>query len=388
MAKQGETPIATLVLARDFPPDIGGVQTVVSELAARTPNTRVIARRTPGDEAFDRDFPAVLTRIAASEHGPRALRPILRQIALFLAVFRAWRTKRFGRIVCGYLAFAGPVAWIWRGLFGVPYTVLTYGTEIVRARDSMWSFAWRRILRDADFVATIAEPLVEILGAMEPGARVVKIPLGCTVSAYDPPPLPNPWRGVDHANRRVVLSVGRLVARKGFDTVIRALGDAGGRRGDTIYLVAGDGPDRARLESLAGECGVADRIVFAGRVEPEELRALYARCDVFVMPSRREGDDIEGFGLVFVEAGAFGKPVIGGDSGGVSEAVRDGVNGLLVDPTDPVALRDALDRMLNDADLAARLGKGGRLLATTEFTFERMSEVFHAAWSHGASLKS
>ncbi len=388
MAKQGETPLATLVLARDFPPDIGGVQTVVAELAARTPNARVIARHTSGDDEHDRDFPAIVTRVAACERGPRALRPILRQVALWMAVSREWRLRRFGRVVCGYLAFAGPVAWVWRRLFGVPYAVLTYGTEIVRARDSIWSPAWRRILRDADFVATIAEPLVEILRAMEPDARVVKIPLGCNVAADEPPLLPNPWRGVDHPNRRVVLSVGRLVARKGFDMVIRTLGDAGGRRGDTLYIVAGEGPDRARLVSLARECGVADRVVFAGRVEPGELRALYSRCDVFAMPSRREGDDIEGFGLVFVEAGAFGKPVIGGDSGGVSEAVRDGVNGLLVDPTDPAAVGDALDRILDDANLAARLGEGGRLLAATEFTFERMAEVIHSAWSDGVARTS
>ncbi len=392
MAKQTEAPLETLILARDFPPDIGGVQTVVAELARRTANVRVIARRTGGDAAHDHDYPAIVTRIVACERGPRPLRPVLRQIALLVAVFRAWRAKRFGRIVCGYLAFAGPIAWLWRKLFGVPYAVLTYGTEIVRARDTIWSFVWRRILRDADFVATIADPLVEILSSLEPCARVVKIPLGGTLSPIDPPSLPNPWRGRDLSAKRVVLSVGRLVPRKGFDMVVRALAGARSKRDDTIYVVAGDGPDRARLESLASECGIGDAVVFAGRVDTDELRALYARCDVFIMPSRREGEDIEGFGIVFVEAGAFGKPVIGGDSGGVSEAVRDGVNGLLVDPTDPVAVRDAIDRVLDDAQLAARLGEGGRQLVATEFTFARMAAVFHAAWSDtarcDASLKS
>ncbi|MCL4235776.1 MAG: hypothetical protein KJ042_14785, partial [Deltaproteobacteria bacterium] len=86
MAKQGETPLTTLVLARDFPPDIGGVQTVVAELVRRTPNARVIARHTPGDEEHDRDFPAMVTRIGAYERGPRPLRPILRQIALGIAI--------------------------------------------------------------------------------------------------------------------------------------------------------------------------------------------------------------------------------------------------------------------------------------------------------------
>ena len=160
--------------------------------------------------------------------------------------------------------------------------------------------------------------------------------------------------------KRVILTVGRLVERKGIDLVIRSIPKIVSKFPDIHYLIVGDGPYRSALEQLAQETGVADRVTFAGLVDDNELVGHYALCDVFVMPNRELPDgDTEGFGLVFLEANACGKPVIAGKAGGTSDAVRDEYNGLLVDGTNLDEIATAVIRILADEQLYARLRAGG-----------------------------
>ena len=160
--------------------------------------------------------------------------------------------------------------------------------------------------------------------------------------------------------KRVILTVGRLVERKGIDLVIRSIPRIVSRFPDIHYLIVGDGPYRSVLEQLAQETGVADRVTFAGLVDDNELVGHYALCNVFVMPNRELPDgDTEGFGLVFLEANACGKPVVAGKAGGTSDAVRDEYNGLLVDGTNVDELATAVIRILADEQLYARLRAGG-----------------------------
>jgi phosphatidylinositol alpha-1,6-mannosyltransferase len=127
-------------------------------------------------------------------------------------------------------------------------------------------------------------------------------------------------------------------------------------------LIVGAGPFKERLEELAAKLGVGDRIIFAGKVPDDQLPDVYAMCDVFAMPSRARlaSHDVEGFGLVFLEAGACAKPVVAGRSGGVEDAVVDGGTGIIVDPSDARDVGQALIRLLTDDDLRVRLGQQGR----------------------------
>ena len=161
------------------------------------------------------------------------------------------------------------------------------------------------------------------------------------------------------------------MSRKGHDMVIRALPLLCKSTSDFTYLIVGDGPYRDNLEALAADLGVHEQVVFAGHLTDEILPDVYALCDVFVMPSRDNSMlcDIEGFGLVFLEANACGKPVIGGRSGGIPDAVVDGVTGILVRPDDPEDIADALKRILNDNALALRLGRQGRDRVVNQFTW-------------------
>jgi len=173
---------------------------------------------------------------------------------------------------------------------------------------------------------------------------------------------------------RIILTVGGLVARKGHDMVIRALPRLRQTVPDVMYLIVGDGPYRTQLETLAVALGVQDHVIFVGKVPGEYLPDIYALSDVFVMPSREQLNvcDVEGFGIVFLEANACGKPVVGGRSGGIPDAIIDGVTGLLVNPHDPEDIANALARLLTDGDLAVRIGRQGRLRVASDFNWARL----------------
>jgi phosphatidylinositol alpha-1,6-mannosyltransferase len=174
---------------------------------------------------------------------------------------------------------------------------------------------------------------------------------------------------------QIIITVGALVPRKGHDMVIRALRRLRQTIPNVTYVIVGDGPRRTQLEQLAEVVGVADRVVFTGKISDKDLLDTYALSDVFVMPSREELEkcDVEGFGLVFLEANACGKPVIGGRSGGSADAIIDGVTGLLVDPHDPEDIANAMQRVLSDRNLAIRLGRQGQLRVTSDFSWQQIA---------------
>ena len=163
----------------------------------------------------------------------------------------------------------------------------------------------------------------------------------------------------------VFVSVCRLLEKKGIDLAIRAFATVAAAFPDCRYLVVGEGAYRGRLETIAAEAGVADQVVFAGQVAEEELVDHYRLGDVFVMPNRElENGDTEGFGLVFLEANGCGLPVVAGCAGGSPDAVRDGVNGLVVDGRDLGAITAAMRRLAEDAGLRAGLAARGVAVAT------------------------
>ncbi len=162
--------------------------------------------------------------------------------------------------------------------------------------------------------------------------------------------------------RRCILTVARLDDYKGIDKVLNALPRVLKKFPETFYLVVGDGPDKKRLKGLVATLGLIDRVRFAGRVPREEVIGLLNICEIFIMATRPiiHRGEVEGFGIVFVEAGALGKPVIGGISGGTVEAIKDGVTGLLVDPESTEDISNALLKLLKDTDFARQLGENGR----------------------------
>ena len=178
-------------------------------------------------------------------------------------------------------------------------------------------------------------------------------------------------RSLARENELLLLSVGRLQVRKGHDLVLKALAGMPVDAPKIRYIVAGCGDDASRLQALTAELGLRNQVEFVGVVPADALPSYYAAADIFVHPNRVEGEDFEGFGIVFLEAAASGIPVIGGRSGGVPEAVEDGKTGMLVGGTDPDELGRAILRLASSSSLRASLGSAARQRVLAHFTWPR-----------------
>jgi phosphatidylinositol alpha-1,6-mannosyltransferase len=253
--------------------------------------------------------------------------------------------------------------------------IYAHGNEILEAIDSEWEKP-RLALQGANCVlanSRFTAQLVERAGVRPEAIKV--IPLGCNTEKYRPRE-PNPQLRERILGHRlddfIILSVGKLTERKGQDMVIRALPAVRKALPGVTYVIVGDGPFKQDLEGLASSLNVRDHIFFAGKVSDGELPDFYALCDVFTMPSRARLDfhDVEGFGLVFLEAGASGKPVVAGRSGGVEDAVVHGTTGLLVNPSNVEELTAALISLLTNPELRTKLGIQGRERVQREFTWD------------------
>jgi len=282
-----------------------------------------------------------------------------------------WRFRPTA-IACTHVGIAR-VAAVMKAAFGIPYFVLAHGDEV-------WGAAPSYALRGADAILSVSRFTADRLLSRH-RVRAEKIRL--LPPALDPRLLHSsvlPERVIERHGlhgKRVLLTVGRLTragSYKGYDTVICALALIRRVMPEVAYVIVGEGDDRPRLEELARELRVDTAVHFAGEVDDAWLPAYYRSCDLFVMPSRVRLVDPcegEGFGIVYLEAAAFGKPAIAGREGGSAEAVLDGVTGVLVDPSDPEEIARAALELLRDEAWRRRLGAQARERAWREFAPER-----------------
>lgn len=275
-------------------------------------------------------------------------------------------------IVCSHVAL-GPVGHLLRRLYRVPYLIIGYGIDVWGPLGPRRETALRRAARVVALSHFTARQVASV-------HRVPETRLAVIHPAVDPVLLREASAAAPRGARDCVtlLTVARLAAQeryKGCDTVISALPAVLSEAGRVRYVIAGDGDDLPRLRALAGAQDVATAVLFAGRVQQRELPALYRDGDIFVMPSvaerRAAGWTGEGFGIVYIEASAFGLPVIAGNGGGAPEAVQDGVTGYVVDGRDAGAVAAALIRLIKDRPLRERIGAAGRQWVAERFTFER-----------------
>lgn len=365
--------------ANDFPPVTSGIATAFLNLCLRLPPERilVIAPRLPGDREVDAGLPFPVRRIRLPTGEGRASK-LLKTGVTLLRALRMAALERPSRLHCGQVLSSGVAGWVCRRCFGVPYVVYVYGSESVRWGGGITGRLMRRALRGSCRVVTNSDATsAEFRTFGVPEEKLTRLYPGVDPARFRPAPKdPDLLRRYGLTGKRVILTVARLDQRKGHDTVLRALARLPDP--DVVYLIVGRGREEARLRALASACGVVDRVRFAGFVPDADLPAVYNLCDVFAMPNRvTEGTDlsgdIEGFGISFVEAGACGKPVVAGRSGGAVEAVVDGQTGLLVDPHSDREVAEALRRLLNDPAEARRLGEAGRRRAETLFDWEALA---------------
>jgi glycosyltransferase involved in cell wall biosynthesis len=238
------------------------------------------------------------------------------------------------------------------------------------------------IFRAAAEVTVISSPLVsraERLGVARDRISVIPMPIDRAVATAIERPL-------DAASPRDrLLFVGRLVERKGAAFAVRALAELAQRGTRARLVIVGEGPERAALIELADSLGVRDRLELTGVLSPSEVRSQYAMGGIFVMPAVTDWKgEQEGFGMVIVEAMAYGLPVVASRSGGIPDIIRDGENGLLVPERDGVALADAIERVIHDGELAARLATAARDDVRHRFAPARIATAFDTVYRRAA----
>ncbi len=359
----------TLLITNDFPPRPGGIQQFVHNLAIRQPADSLVvyASRWGAWEKFDADQPFPVIREDTSVLLPT---PSVARRAAEVA-----KQYDCDRVWFGAAAPLGLLATGLRERAGIRKAVaLTHGHEVGWAALPGARTMLRRIARAVDVVTYLGEyTRTRLASAVGDLTTLERLPPGVDTDAYSPAADGGRVRdSLGLGDRPVIVCVSRLVPRKGQDALIRALPEVRRQVPDAALLLVGGGPYRSTLEALAREEGVASDVVFTGSVSWPELPGHYAAADVFAMPcrTRRGGLDVEGLGIVYLEASATGLPVIGGDSGGAPDAVLEGETGYVVGGHDRAALVERLVAVLTDPALARRLGDAGRAWVEAEWRWD------------------
>jgi phosphatidylinositol alpha-1,6-mannosyltransferase len=367
-------PRATLFLAERYLPVMSGSRLYHHEVAKRLENVVVVTRHERGgEEAFDERLGFKIIRgwgIGRTFFPSLPRHPALSFVTeylpgagsmLFWSLVAAVRFRP-ATIHTGDGLFAGLAARLVSRVCGAPYVVYAHGEDLAgfTRRNERYNDIMRAVFTKAHAVVCNTRNTADLAVrfGVAPARIVVAYP-GVDTERFDAD-----GPGAEPARRGpVLLSVGFLIKQKGHEIAVRALPSLVNEFPDLRYVVVGDGPERGRLERLAGELGVTANVTFLGRVPEPELLAAYRAADVYVQPSLVVEGVTEGYGISFVEAGAAGLPVVGGRCGGVVEAVVDGVTGLLVTPGDAADFARAVSALLRDDDLRRRMGDAGRRLA-------------------------
>ncbi|ERG65094.1 hypothetical protein L332_11670 [Agrococcus pavilionensis RW1] len=354
-----------LLVTPDFPPGVGGVQSVMHRIAAAMPNAdvTVLTPDAPGAAAFDRTASVRVRRVRVPA-GP----PKLRSAAFNARGLFAIRGLRPDVVLSGHIA-SSPLGIAAARLHRVPFVVYAHGKEVL-GHPALAAWALRSSAGAVAVSRFTRGLLLETVGG-RPHPPVHVIHPGVEI-----PPGPAPER-LERAGRPfTMVTVGRLRDRyKGHDVVLEALPRVLERLPDARWIVIGDGRQRAELEARAARLGVAHAVSFLGAVPDAEKDAKLREADVFVMPARYPAGEVavEGFAIVYLEAAAWGVPAIAGDVGGPREAVVDGETSLLVDPESPERIAEAILSLAEDPARRRRLGDRARRRAAAEFTWEHVA---------------
>ena len=372
-----------LVVSSNFPPVIGGSSVVYDHLCRNAPNgvTALGASRNyetglawPDLRAQDKARNYKIRRIPYLRPGTYAVRSrspwrfgglfddLFVMLRALCAIVTACIRHRVHTVCIGELTYNGWLVFPLRYLLRRNVVIYTHGEEIWENEGSTATRMRGSFLRHSNAIISVSQfckaAIVSKYGV--PPERIFVLHNGVDLGEFhkgsnDSAVIPEPLRG-----KRIILSISRLISRKGHEYLLRAMPQILAHVPDAHCLVVGDGPLAPSLRSLACELGIADHVTFLGPIAQDAIAPLYRASDVFVLPCHTlENGDTEGFGLVFIEANACGLAVVAGAAGGTIEAVIDGETGLIVDGTKPDEIADATCRILGDRELALRLAEGG-----------------------------
>ena len=306
--------------------------------------------------------------------------PFLKWLPALTSLYQTIKAEKINHVIVGHILPLGTVAWIVNKITQTPYSVILHGMDFTYAQRS-WRKARlaKKILNKADNIICVNNYLAEQVKNFidNSSGKIVVVNPGVTLTRPADNNLINQLKAAySLANKTILLSLGRLVLRKGFDQVIELMPELQKKYPNLYYFIAGAGPDEILLKELAHK---NEHIIFLDQISDEEKFAWLNLCDIFIMPSRHIDGDYEGFGIVYLEANLAGKPVIAGQSGGVGDAVINGLNGLMVAPENIGEISQAIIKLAQNPDLRRKLGEQGRTRAINEFNWEKQINKIYKA---------
>lgn len=319
----------TLVLSQIFPPTHGGSGRWLWELYSRLPKDEylIVTNCSKETEGFDATAPVNIERIPlfSTEWGLLSRVGLFFYIKTIIKLIRIVRREEITSIHCGRCLPEGVMALLLKKIMGIKYISFIHGEDIETARTSReLSFLVKAVLKNAKTLICNSHNTANLvqdnwhidknkINVLHPGVDLVKFKPADEDLNFK--------KQMGWFNKKVILTVGRLQERKGQDRMIEAMPNIIKSFPDSLYVIVGNGDDLPRLEALANVLDITDSVQFITDANDDILLKCYQQCDLFILPNRTVGNDIEGFGMVLVEAQACGKPVIAGDSGGTREAV-------------------------------------------------------------------
>ncbi len=346
----------SLLVTLEYPPQVGGVANYYYNLVNQLPAEKI----------------SVLTN---ADHRLLSRWPLWpKWLPALWTIWKKISQDKIELLLVGQVLPLGTVAWLLKLVRHTPYIIMTHAMDITYPQKyprKKWLL--KKILNSAEQITTVSNYTRQEIKKLLSGRqqhKVTIIPPGPNITPAKYPYPPAVFSQEEIKNKKIILSVGRLVARKGHDRVIQVLPEILRHYPQTKYIIAGHGENKSDLQQLAKNLQVDKNIVFLHNLNNQQIAWLYQNCDLFIMPSRQlANNDVEGFGLVYLEANSFGKPVIAGQSGGVSDAVIDGQTGYLVDPEDKEMIAKAILRVLDNQPLAQKMGQQGAQRVKEKFSW-------------------
>lgn len=361
-----------LVVCRWFPPRVGGVESYLAALYAHAAirNAEIIAPRERGSDCQESRLGAAVVRRVGRDVDTNRKKVLW---TLTAAVIHRVVRGHIGQIHCGHV-LVGVLGLVCRVLFGIPYVVFAFGSELTRTKHT---WLRRLVLQAAERVIVISAPTQAAVEGMGVPAERICIICPTVDSVRFRPFRRDTCRALMSLplSRPIMLSVCRLdktARHKGVDTALRAVSVMKDSLPEIYYVVAGDGDDLPRLQGIVREFGIESHVHFVGAVDAADLPRLYAAADVFVLPNRREvtngGHSVEGFGIVLLEAASAGLPLVATPHTGGIDVVRHGETGVLVRDVSADGLAAALLDVVRDRAARTRMGSAARVLVQEKYT--------------------
>jgi len=364
----------TLLVTIDFWPKVGGVANYYFNLCKQLENkVTVLTTKIKDKEILKQnlDFKIIRKNLLLNWMWPQWL-------VMFWYIWRVVKREKIEMLWVGQVLPTGTVIYFLTKFLKLSYIVSCHGMDILQAsKVARRKKMVQRILEGAKLIIVNSHYTAELVKKIGIKSGKIKV-IYPGVSANDKQLIGNNIikekfiRKYNLEGKKIILSVGRLVERKGFDKVIEAMPRVVTRIPEAIYLIVGTGGDVLRLKDLSNK--IVEHIIFLGKVSDEEKWALLGLCDVFITPARENNEDVEGFGIVYLEANLMGKAVIAGKTGGAQEAVVNGETGLLVNPESVEEVSEAIINLLNNKELADKLGKAGCQRVIEKFSWEKIGE--------------